>query len=143
MSIEELKKRNPICYIMVSLHLRDEVYKFVKDLGIRETGILVSCSDYHIFKKLKKTRKEAMEGYLATVAQAFEAGVMPRCRIRPCAEFASGNLDRFSERVQSRGVDALRLIVALVVEVPPVAGPTGGKIIGRGRRRRHGNAGGD
>lgn len=56
-------------------------FKLVKDLGIRETGILVSCSDYHIFKKLKKTRKEAMEGYLATVAQAFEAGVMPRCHL--------------------------------------------------------------
>ena len=28
-------------------------FKLVKDLGIKETGILVSCSDYHIFKKLK------------------------------------------------------------------------------------------
>ena len=58
-----------------------EDFKLVKDLGIRETGILVSCSDYHIFKKLKKTRKEAMDGYLAAVAQAFEAGVMPRCHL--------------------------------------------------------------
>ena len=58
-----------------------EDFKLVKDLGIRETVILVSCSDYHIFKKLKKTRKEAMEGYLAAVAQAFEAGVMPRCHL--------------------------------------------------------------
>lgn len=58
-----------------------EDFKLVKDLGIRETGILVSCSDYHIFKKLKKTRKEAMQGYLATVAQAFESGVMPRCHL--------------------------------------------------------------
>ncbi|MBO5556247.1 MAG: 2-isopropylmalate synthase [Oscillospiraceae bacterium] len=58
-----------------------EDFKAVKDLGIRETGILVSCSDYHIFKKLKKTRKEAMEGYLATVKDAFEAGVMPRCHL--------------------------------------------------------------
>ena len=38
-----------------------EDFKLVRDLGIRETGILVSCSDYHIFKKLKKTRREAME----------------------------------------------------------------------------------
>ena len=58
-----------------------EDFKLVKDLGIRETGILVSCSDYHIFKKLKKTRKQAMEGYLAAVAEAFEAGVMPRCHL--------------------------------------------------------------
>ena len=58
-----------------------EDFKLVRDLGIRETGILVSCSDYHIFKKLKKTRKQAMEGYLSAVAEAFEAGVMPRCHL--------------------------------------------------------------
>ena len=58
-----------------------EDFKLVKDLGIRETGILVSCSDYHIFKKLKMTRKQAMDTYLAAVAQAFEAGVMPRCHL--------------------------------------------------------------
>ena len=58
-----------------------EDFKLVKDLGIRETGILVSCSDYHIFKKLKKTRRQAMDGYLAAVADAFEAGVMPRCHL--------------------------------------------------------------
>jgi len=58
-----------------------EDFKLVKDLGVRETGILVSCSDYHIFKKLKKTRKQAMDTYLAAVAEAFEAGVMPRCHL--------------------------------------------------------------
>ena len=58
-----------------------EDFKLVRDLGIRETGILVSCSDYHIFKKLKKTRKQAMDGYLSAVAEAFEAGVMPRCHL--------------------------------------------------------------
>ena len=58
-----------------------EDFKLVKDLGIRETGILVSCSDYHIFKKLRMTRKQAMDTYLAAVAQAFEAGVMPRCHL--------------------------------------------------------------
>ena len=58
-----------------------EDFKLVRDLGIRETGILVSCSDYHIFKKLKTTRKKAMEQYLAAVSDAFEAGVMPRCHL--------------------------------------------------------------
>ena len=58
-----------------------EDFKLVKDLGIRETGILVSCSDYHIFKKLKMSRKQAMDTYLAPVAEAFEAGVMPRCHL--------------------------------------------------------------
>ncbi len=58
-----------------------EDFKLVKDLGIRETGILVSCSDYHIFKKLKLSRKECMNMYLAAVAEAFEAGVAPRCHL--------------------------------------------------------------
>ena len=58
-----------------------EDFKLVKDLGIRETGILVSCSDYHIFKKLKMIRKQAMDTYLAAVGEAFEAGVMPRCHL--------------------------------------------------------------
>ena len=58
-----------------------EDFKLVKDLGIRETGILVSCSDYHIFKKMKMTRKECMDYYLKTVCDAFEAGVMPRCHL--------------------------------------------------------------
>ncbi len=54
-------------------------FKLAKDIGIKETGILVSCSDYHIFKKLNMTRKQAMEHYLAVVADAIEAGVQPRC----------------------------------------------------------------
>lgn len=58
-----------------------EDFQMVKDLEIRETGILVSASDYHIFKKMKMTRKQAMEYYLATVKQAFEAGIMPRCHL--------------------------------------------------------------
>ena len=58
-----------------------EDFKLVKDLGIRETGILVSCSDYHIFKKMQMTRKQCMDYYLKTVADAFEAGVMPRCHL--------------------------------------------------------------
>jgi len=58
-----------------------EDFRLVRDLGIKETGILVSCSDYHIFKKMKMTRKQALEHYLATVCDAFDAGVVPRCHL--------------------------------------------------------------
>ncbi len=58
-----------------------EDFRAVRELGVRETGILVSCSDYHIFKKLKMSRRQAMEYYLATVKDAFEADVMPRCHL--------------------------------------------------------------
>ncbi len=56
-------------------------FQLVKDLGIKETGILVSCSDYHIFKKLGKTRREAMDYYKKTVAAALEMGIRPRCHL--------------------------------------------------------------
>ena len=58
-----------------------EDFKLVKDLGIRETGVLVSCSDYHIFKKMKMTRAQALEHYLSVVKDAFDAGVVPRCHL--------------------------------------------------------------
>jgi len=58
-----------------------EDFRLVRDLGLKETGILVSCSDYHIFKKMKMTRKQALEHYLATISDAFEAGVIPRCHL--------------------------------------------------------------
>jgi len=56
-------------------------FQLVKDIGIKETGILVSCSDYHIFKKLGKTRKEAIDSYLAVVSEALEMGIRPRCHL--------------------------------------------------------------
>ena len=58
-----------------------EDFKLVKDLGIKETGILVSCSDYHIFKKMKMTRSQVLDYYLGTVKDAFNAGVIPRCHL--------------------------------------------------------------
>ena len=44
-------------------------FQLVKDAGVRETGILMSCSDYHIFKKMGKTRREAMDLYLGIVKE--------------------------------------------------------------------------
>lgn len=58
-----------------------EDFKLVRDLGIKETGILVSCSDYHIFKKMKMTRSQVLDYYLGTVKDAFDAGVIPRCHL--------------------------------------------------------------
>ena len=56
-------------------------FQLVKDIGLRETGILVSCSDYHIFYKMKMTRKQAMEHYLSVVRECLETGVRPRCHL--------------------------------------------------------------
>ena len=54
-------------------------FQFVKDMELAETGILTSCSDYHIFLKLKKNRRQAMEQYLGVVKEALSVGIIPRC----------------------------------------------------------------
>jgi citrate (Re)-synthase len=54
-------------------------FQLVKDMGVAETGILVSCSDYHIFKKMNLTRQQAMDKYLSIVRSALELGILPRC----------------------------------------------------------------
>ena len=54
-------------------------FALAKNMGLKECGILVSCSDYHIFKKLHKTRKQAMDDYLAIIKSAIEVGIRPRC----------------------------------------------------------------
>ena len=56
-------------------------FQMVKEMGLKETGILVSCSDYHIFLQMKKTRRQAMEDYLAVVRECIETGVRPRCHL--------------------------------------------------------------
>jgi len=71
----------PFPEITTWIRATPEDFRLVKDLGIRETGILVSCSDYHIFHKMKLTRKQALDQYLGTVKMAFDAGVMPRCHL--------------------------------------------------------------
>ena len=53
--------------------------QLVKDSGLRETGILTSCSDYHIFLKLKKTRRQVMKDYLSIVREALDIGLSIRC----------------------------------------------------------------
>lgn len=56
-------------------------FELVKQMGMKETGILVSCSDYHIFYKMKMTRREAMEHYLSVVKDCLETGISPRCHL--------------------------------------------------------------
>jgi len=54
-------------------------FKLVSQMGLSETGILTSASDYHVFLKLRKTRSQAMNAYLDIVKVALDSGVLPRC----------------------------------------------------------------
>jgi len=59
-----------------------EDFRLVKEAGLQETGMLTSCSDYHIFDKLKfNSRQDCMDSYCEVVDAAFEAGVRPRCHL--------------------------------------------------------------
>jgi len=69
----------PECSTWIRASKKD--FELVKEIGIRETGILVSCSDYHIFYKMKMTRAQAMEHYLNVVRECLETGIAPRCHL--------------------------------------------------------------
>ena len=58
-----------------------EDFKLVKDMDLEECGILVSCSDYHIFYKMKMTRREVMNLYLSVIRECLETGISPRCHL--------------------------------------------------------------
>nr|HID59817.1 histone-lysine N-methyltransferase [Desulfobacterales bacterium] len=51
----------------------------VKEMELRETGLLTSVSDYHIFYKLNMNRSKALDFYLGVVKEALSYGIVPRC----------------------------------------------------------------
>lgn len=63
------------------IRAHEEDLKLVKEMEIKETGILTSISDYHIFLKLKKNRTKAIEGYLKVVKEALGLGLKIRCHL--------------------------------------------------------------
>jgi len=56
-------------------------FKLVKQAELSETGMLTSCSDYHIFHKMHKNREKVLNDYLAVVEEALASGVRPRCHL--------------------------------------------------------------
>lgn len=54
-------------------------FELVKSIGVRETGILVSCSDYHIFYKMGMKRSEIIKHYLSIIGDCINIGIRPRC----------------------------------------------------------------
>jgi isopropylmalate/homocitrate/citramalate synthase len=57
-------------------------FKLVKQMGLKETGILTSSSDYHIFLKFKKTRTQMLEHYVDLVTTALDSGLdSVRCHL--------------------------------------------------------------
>ena len=61
------------------IRANEKDFELVKHAGVAETGVLVSCSDYHIFNKMHLTRSQAMDKYLGIVKSALDHGIRPRC----------------------------------------------------------------
>jgi isopropylmalate/homocitrate/citramalate synthase len=53
--------------------------KLLKEIGVNETGILTSVSDYHIFLKMNMNRRKALDEYLGIVKDALSMDIIPRC----------------------------------------------------------------
>ncbi len=60
--------------------------------GVQETGILLSASDYHIYLKMKKTRRQVLDDYVALVQAVLDAGLRPRCHLE---DLTRADLDGF------------------------------------------------
>lgn len=73
-----LGHRYPEVTAWIRAHPKD--FQLVKDMGLAETGILTSVSDYHIFHKWPgSNRRQAIDRYLGIVKEALSAGIRCRC----------------------------------------------------------------
>ncbi len=89
------------------IRAKQEDFKLVKDMGLKETGILTSASDYHIYLKLNLDRKRAMDNYLRVVDAALENNIIPRCHLEDItrADF-NGFVIPFVKKLMERSQDA-------------------------------------
>jgi 2-phosphinomethylmalic acid synthase len=56
--------------------------ELINSLGVRETGMLASASDYHTFHKFKPGgRNQAAKAYLEAVQMVLDAGIRPRLHL--------------------------------------------------------------
>src|SRR5919109_18456 len=58
-----------------------EDLKAVGETGVKETGILVSASDYHIYLKMNRSRRQAADDYARVVSAVIDAGLRPRVHL--------------------------------------------------------------
>ena len=56
-------------------------FELVRNLGVKETGVLMSASDYHIFNKMGLSRSQALDKYMGIAKECIEAGLRPRCHL--------------------------------------------------------------
>ena len=73
----------------------------IGSLGVRETGMLASASDYHTFHKFKPGgRNQAAQTYLNAVKMALDAGIRPRLHLEDSTRASMDFICPFIENVQ-------------------------------------------
>ncbi|GMU22758.1 MAG: hypothetical protein AMXMBFR13_28420, partial [Phycisphaerae bacterium] len=108
-------------------------FRLVKEAGLKESGMLTSSSDYHIFHKQRQTRQQAFDQYVEVVEAALETGVRPRCHLEDVtrADWAGfvfpfvQKLARLSEQVPEHLKVKIRLCdtMGFGLSFPNVAAP--------------------
>lgn len=74
----------------------------VADLGVRETGMLASASDYHTFHKFTPGgRAQAAQAYLGAVEAVLDAGLRPRLHLEDATRAPREFILPFVEAVQT------------------------------------------
>lgn len=92
-------------------------FKLVKNMELKESGMLTPVSDYHIFFKLKKDRQKAIDEYISIVELFFEHGIRPRCHLE---DITRADIDGFVipyiqklSRVSEKVADKLKVKIRL------------------------------
>jgi isopropylmalate/homocitrate/citramalate synthase len=74
--------------------------QLIQSLGVKESGLLASISDYHVFHKFKPGgRLQAAALYLEAVQMALDAGIRPRLHLEDASRAAIGFIRYFVEAV--------------------------------------------
>jgi isopropylmalate/homocitrate/citramalate synthase len=78
----------------------------IKELGIAESGLLASISDYHVFHKFKPAgRASAASKYLDAVKMTLDAGIRPRLHLEDATRAVPAFLAAFVESVMKVASD--------------------------------------
>jgi len=77
--------------------------KLIQSLCVRESGLLASISDYHVFHKFKPGgRAQAANLYLDAVQLSLDAGIRPRLHLEDASRAATDFIRYFVEAVLRR-----------------------------------------
>jgi 2-phosphinomethylmalic acid synthase len=77
--------------------------RLIQSLGVTESGLLASISDYHVFHKFKPGgRAQAANIYLDAVQMALDAGIRPRLHLEDASRACTDFIRCFIEAVRAK-----------------------------------------